>query len=747
MTTTDMTSAGSATRAASTRVSRAILGGCVATMMVVLDLIVFSQLIFSGPLAENRTAGVAAMLPAYVLGSLVFAALKRDVVVSLSFFGAAAIVQAAIAATVAGQLHAAGVTDPDVIGQIVLLACGVTTLLTGLTFVSLGTLRASLVAQLLPYPILTGFLGGVGLLLLRSGVQIGAHLDDAVASLLGLFDPGSAAAGLADPGTLGRIALTLGIGACAFLLPRRVPHWSTVPAVVIASFALVHLGLSVRGLDTAAAQAAGWLIDPLPPGPLLRAPAIASLSAFDPALLLPVLPKIATAILVAVILQILYVVSVELDLRRAFDIDRVFVASGWTNVLGSLFGSPVIGFDRTSTLHLHNIGGGQWLGRWLTLAVMAALLLFGAGALGLLPRPLAGGALIAIALGHLLNLSRAHRTLLRWEVAVAVAVCATTALFGATAGFLTGILLAMLIFAVQYAQIPTIRRALSGAERRSSIIRAPETAARLREAGTRTRIYTLQGFLFFLNGRAIHRRVTAEPATLRVLILDFRDCVGLDSSALLAFRKIGQRAEARGFDVLLAHLGPTMLRQIARNGLMAGPRIRALPTLDEALRDAEATLLAEAGIPEAGATASFARHLSDQLGCTIEPGELAPYVTIRALETGETLMRQGEAADALYFLEEGLVSVEIAVPGRPHMRLRTTTAGTVIGEVALVQGGQRTATAVAESPCRVVGIDRDGLARMERERPDLALRVQRFLILELAGKLTDTNRLLEVELH
>ena len=745
MTTPDRIPAGRAMGAASARVSRTILGGCVATMMIVLDLIVYSQLIFSGPLAESRTAGVAAMLAAYVLGGLVFAVLKRDVVVSLSFFGAAAIVQAAIAARVAEQLHAAGVTDPDAVGQLVLLACGAATLLTGLVFVALGTLRASLVMQLLPYPILTGFLAGVGLLLLRSGVQIGAHIDDAVASVLGLFDP--ATPGLRDPGTLGRIALTLGIGFCAFYLPRRVPHWSTFPAIVIASFALVHLGVSMQGLDTAAAQAAGWLIDPLPPGPLLRAPAIASLSAFDPALLLPVLPKIATEILVAVIIQILYVVSVELDLRRAFGIDRLFVASGFTNVLGSLFGSPVMGFDRTSTLYLHSIGGGQWLGRWLTLAVTAALLLFGASSLGLLPRPLAGGALIAIALGHLLNLSRAHRTLLPWEVAVAACVCAATALFGATAGFLTGILMAMLIFAVQYAQIPTIRRAISGAERRSSIVRAPETAARLREAGTRTRIYTLQGFLFFLNGQAIHRRVAAEAATLRVLILDFRDCVGLDSSALVAFRKIGQRAEARGFDVLLAHLGPTMLRQFARNGLTAGPRIRTLPTLDEALRDAEATLLAEAGIPEAGATAHFARHLSDQLGCTIEPGELAPYLTVRDLETGATLMRQGEAADALYFLEQGLVSIEIAVPGRPHMRLRTTAAGTVIGEVALVQGGQRTATAVAETPCRVVGIDRDGLARMERERPDLALRVQRFLILELAGKLTDTNRLLEVELH
>jgi sulfate permease, SulP family len=98
MTTTDTISAGNAVRAASARLSRAILGGCVATMMIVLDLIVFSQLIFSGPLAGSRTAGVAAMLSAYVLGGLVFAALKRDAVISLSFFGAAAIVQAAIAA-------------------------------------------------------------------------------------------------------------------------------------------------------------------------------------------------------------------------------------------------------------------------------------------------------------------------------------------------------------------------------------------------------------------------------------------------------------------------------------------------------------------------------------------------------------------------------------------------------------------------------------------------------------------------
>ncbi|MBA9065401.1 MULTISPECIES: SLC26A/SulP transporter family protein [Methylobacterium] len=750
MTTPDLTSAGTASRAGGRegllRGARIGAAAAVTVMVLLLDLISYSQLIFAGPLAESRAAGLSGLLAAYVLGSLVFIALRRTARISLSFIGAAAIVQAAIAAGVAGQLEAAGVTDPETVGQLVLVACGVSTFATGLVFALLGTLRASLLVQLLPYPVLAGFLGGVGLLFLRSGVQIGGHVDDPLAALLRTVDPAALDPGRIDAGALARIALTLGIGFCAFYLPRIVRHWGTYPTVILSSLAVVHLGLAWTGTSVAAGQAAGWLIEPLPAGSLLRPPAIGSLMAFDPHLLLPIWPKIATLVVVAVIIQILYVVSVELEIRRDLDIDRMFVASGATNMVGSLFGSSAMGFGRTSTLLLHNIGGGHWLGWWLTLAVMAALLIVGASPLALLPRPLAGGALIAIGIGLLFNLNIACRTLPGWEIAIALVVCAATAFFGATTGFLVGVLLAILIFGVQYGQIGAIRRSLSGAERRSSVIRGPDAAARLQEAGGRTRIYTLQGYLFFLNAQAIYRRAGAEAGDLRVLILDFRETVGLDSSALIAFRKVGQLAEQRGFDVLLVHLDPAARLQIARNGLTADPHIRIRDTLDEALREAEATLLAEAGGAGPGEVAVFARHMADRLGSTFGPDDFAPYLTVRDLTAGATLMRQGEAADALYFLEQGVVSIEMEVPGRGNLRLRTTTAGTVIGEIALVQGGRRTATAIAESPCRVVGIDRAGLARMERERPDLALTFQRFLMLELAGKVSDTNRLLEAEM-
>lgn len=711
---------------------RTVAAAAICTIVLLLDLTSFSQLIFAGPLAPSLVAGLGAMLAAYIVGSLIFVATRRAAPVTLSFIGGAAIVQAATAATVAERLRAAGLVDPDLVGQIVLLVCGVASFATGAVFLMLGVARASLLAQLLPYPVLTGFLGGVGLLFIKGGLQIGARVADT-------FGPH-------DPGMAVRLGLTLAIGACAFYLPRRARHWTVYPGIVLGTLAASHAMLAWCGIDPATAQHDGWLLDPLPGGTLLRMPAVRGLADLDLALLLPLLPQIATQLVVAVIIQLLYVLSVELELQRDLDIDSMFVAAGAANLVGSLFGSPAMGFGRTSTLLLHNLGGGNWLGWSLTIVVMAALLALGAAPLALLPRPLAGGTLIAIGLGLMATLVLAYRSISLWETVIALVVCAATVLFGTTEGFLVGIALAILIFAVQYGQIPAIRLAQTGIERPSSVIRAPDAARALQRAGGRTLVYTLQGYLFFLNAQAVHRRAAATVAVqpdLRFLVLDFRECVGLDSSALIAFRKVAQLAERHGFDVLLVHLDPTALRQVTRGDLAARPRMRVLETLDHALLHAEAVLLAEADIATDRVHAGFAERLGQRVHRTVAQADLAPYLTARTLDAGEILLRQGGEADTLYFVESGVVSIELEVANRPNLRLRTTTAGTVIGEVAMMQGGLRTATAVAESACLVVGVSRDALARMERERPDLALLLQRFLILELAGKVADTNRLLQ----
>jgi Cyclic nucleotide-binding domain len=86
------------------------------------------------------------------------------------------------------------------------------------------------------------------------------------------------------------------------------------------------------------------------------------------------------------------------------------------------------------------------------------------------------------------------------------------------------------------------------------------------------------------------------------------------------------------------------------------------------------------------------------------------------LRRGATLVEQGDPGDELYLLFDGLLAVEI--DGRTVAELGP---GAVVGEVALLEGGRRTATLRAVTPCRVAAvpgdrIDRDALADLAHSR-------------------------------
>ena len=86
------------------------------------------------------------------------------------------------------------------------------------------------------------------------------------------------------------------------------------------------------------------------------------------------------------------------------------------------------------------------------------------------------------------------------------------------------------------------------------------------------------------------------------------------------------------------------------------------------------------------------------------------------LRKGATLVEQGDPGHELYLLFDGLLAVEI--DGRTVVELGP---GAVVGEVALLEGGRRTATLRAVTACRVAAvpghrIDRDALAELARTR-------------------------------
>jgi hypothetical protein len=86
------------------------------------------------------------------------------------------------------------------------------------------------------------------------------------------------------------------------------------------------------------------------------------------------------------------------------------------------------------------------------------------------------------------------------------------------------------------------------------------------------------------------------------------------------------------------------------------------------------------------------------------------------LRTGAILVAQGDPGDELYLLFDGLLAVEI-----DGVTVTELGPGAVVGEVALLSGGRRTATLRAVTPCRVAAvpgdrIDHAALAELARTR-------------------------------
>ena len=92
--------------------------------------------------------------------------------------------------------------------------------------------------------------------------------------------------------------------------------------------------------------------------------------------------------------------------------------------------------------------------------------------------------------------------------------------------------------------------------------------------------------------------------------------------------------------------------------------------------------------------------------------------SVRDLQAGDTLFREGDAGDRLYGLLEGVIELREA-RGSATERI---TAGHVFGAAALVTGEHsRQATAVALEPCRLLELGREAFLFAVQETPMFAL--------------------------
>jgi len=104
-----------------------------------------------------------------------------------------------------------------------------------------------------------------------------------------------------------------------------------------------------------------------------------------------------------------------------------------------------------------------------------------------------------------------------------------------------------------------------------------------------------------------------------------------------------------------------------------------------------------------------------------ERGVLAQAMHERAIAAGAVLFRLGEPGDSMFIVQSGAIELFVKDTAGQKIVLHTATPGDFFGELSLLDGGSRTASATAIEPSSLLVLDREDLQQLFRKRPDAAL--------------------------
>ncbi|MBX9777679.1 MAG: Crp/Fnr family transcriptional regulator [Xanthobacteraceae bacterium] len=121
------------------------------------------------------------------------------------------------------------------------------------------------------------------------------------------------------------------------------------------------------------------------------------------------------------------------------------------------------------------------------------------------------------------------------------------------------------------------------------------------------------------------------------------------------------------------------------------------------------------------------------------PAELSARLFSKArpvsLSADETLFLAGDTGDGCYRVDDGLLKASILSPTGGERILAIFGAGSVIGELSIIDGAPRSASVTALRDAKLLFVSRASFEAFSTDNPD----VYKHLVALLAGRLRDTN--------
>lgn len=721
------------------------LWGGIAAMLVALpSSIAFGVLVYT--ILGSEYVGQGAMAGAIGAAAIgLFAPVfgRTDGLISAPCAPAAAVLSALATSLMAGQ---AGMKLMP--GQIIALLA-LTALLSAALQISYGALGGGKLIKFIPYPVVSGYLSGVAVIIMLGQLPKLFGLPKGTPLLDGLLSPSL----WKWPGLV--------VGVITILVMIVAPRLTTtVPSGILglmagmaAYWALTPFAPALRTLEGNALvigslQASGGFFEAI-------ATRMHGFVAIDVAAIqLVLIPAFTLSILLSIDTLKTCVVLDALTQKR-HNSNRELIGQGLGNLAACLLGGmPGAGTMGPSLVNVNSGGRTPRSGMAEGIGVVLALVIF-KQAIAWVPLGALAGIMIVVA-GRMFD--RQMFRLLRYRagrldfavIAVVIIVAVTVDLIAASG---VGVVCAILLFIRDQVRGTVIRRKLYLNQVSSKTRRLAQERELLARFGDQGVFCQLQGNLFFGTTDQLFSQLEPDLRAKRFILLDMRRVQSLDYTAAHLFEQMQARLAQRDGQLLISGMPSALLDQrdfehyLVQLGVVReGGGVMIAETLDSALEWMEERILASAGASKDAEECVLDVHDFELFHGFDETtlAKLSACLRELALLPGQKVFSAGDRDDEIFLVRRGSVRIMLPLEGGKRHHVATVGQGNFFGELSFLDRGVRSADVEAKVSTALYALSRRRFD--EQIQADAAVGVQVFarLALAIADHLRRTDAELQV---
>ena len=706
-----------------------IISGLINGIILIVIAMALSALIFTGSLSEYLSQGIGILLFGFLIYAI-FSIFTASYPININ---TPQDIPVAIIALIATTVMATSGKDwsPESTFQFIFVTIALTSVVVGVFFFILGSLKLGKLVRFIPYPVVGGFLAGTGWLIIKFAFIMTADMELSLANASSLF----------SQSTLLQWCPGLIFGALMLIASRFISHYLLIPGIIALGISLFYAIMFFNGYSYMDLESSGLLLGPFPEGGLFQGSPIKYISDFKWHIFQGQLPALGTMMILNAISVLFNYSGLELIIKKDLDLDRELKVTGLGNILAGFCGAPPGHLALGGTSLAYSIGARSRLSTIVVAILCAGALFFGSKILSVFPRVILGGLLFNLGLSFVVDwLINTWNRVPKNDYIIIILIFLIIGTVGFLEGVLAGLMASVILFVISYSKVETIKHTLTGKTFHSNVERSERLKSIIEDSGDQILILPLQGYLFFGSANRLLEYIKAylqsdDGGELKYLVFDLRQVTGVDSSTINSFNKLQILAALDDFKVLFCDLTSQISAQFEAEGLFddsGNGSYLTFEDLDHGMEWCEEQIIADK-IKDPDDRASEIKLFESQFS------DLLPYFDSQTIEKNTKIIEQGADPKGLYFIKSGRVTVELDSKMDKRIRLKSMGTGTIVGEVSLYLKTQATASVITDEVCEIYFLSHENFEKLNRDASDRAAELHTYVIKLLSDRLAKSN--------